>query len=161
MAEPWDSYNWTDGERLKARHFRLLWENMQELKFPRSNHLRVPFAANATTTSATFVNVTNYALTFYTTGRRLWIFANPVSYASAGDTEGYLDMALDGVSLTGGNGYARVNWQAQPDSYPFSFMTEPVSAGEHTIQLMHRRSTGTDTVQTYRGTRHWLSVIEV
>lgn len=161
MANPWDAHTWVDGERLKARDLRYIWENLQELKYPRNIHTRIPNASEASTTSSSFVNVATYTVTLYTTGRRLFIFANPVAYASAGDTEGYLDIALDGASLTGNKGYAVVNWQAQPDSYPLSIITPVQSAGEHTIQLMHKRSAGTGTMQTYRGTRHWLSVIEV
>jgi len=104
-------------------------------------------AGDLTTTSTTFVDVTDMTVTLTTGARRCLVFCSALGgHTGSGST--LIDIAVDGtrqgqtLGLTGGNSA----------SFPLvlTFLTPVLSAGSHTIKLQWRVDAG--TAQIYAST---------
>jgi hypothetical protein len=107
-------------------------------------------AGDYTTTSTTYVAVdaTNLNFTITTGARRVLIsFTGSVSHTANGGVV-YLDVAVDGTQVGGSVGLVlfQTASAAQSGNASFTYVTDALTAGSHTFELMWKGAVGTATL---------------
>lgn len=141
---------WTDipagaiSDQFTADLFSQLAANTDFLRNPPAD-LYAPATSdsNITTSSTTFVLVTGFSLSVTTQGGRLKIEWS----LRANTTNARFDIRVDGVSITGDNDGVGAVTPASTFGMNSGFRVVNVSAGVHTVELYHRVTTGSDSVQ--------------
>ena len=95
--------------------------------------------ANSTSTSVTYVPVTDLSTTIKTNGNPIRVSVTGAAIASGA----YFTLMVDGVLMKQSIGYSYITGSAQP--YGISAVV-PLTAGFHKIDVMVRTTTGTTTV---------------
>lgn len=104
-------------------------------------------SANYTTTSTTFVDVdgTNLALAI-TTGARKVMIGVTASASNSGTNNVFLDLLVDGTSVSGGVGVLLGKTVGANDPSSFTWLTAALSAASHTFKLQWKTAAGTATL---------------
>jgi len=104
-------------------------------------------AGNYTTTSATFVDVdaTNLALSI-TTGARRCMVGFTGTLAHSGTVNIFLDLLVDGTSVSGSTGVLLVKPPGTNDPASFTWLTTTLTAASHTFKLQWKTTSATATL---------------
>lgn len=140
MTATWTApRTWTSGELVTASimntHVR---DNIDWLKTPLESG-SITFAADFTTTSATYVDVTGVTTTITTKGGGLDVFFR----CSLNGTAGTLQLLVDGVSEE----ILGATTGANPIGVTLYHHIAALSAGSHTIKVQAKVSAGTLTIK--------------
>ena len=134
-----------------------LRDNLNALKAPPTASVEVDDSADYTTTSTTFTDVdAELELTITSAGGDLMVGFVGTIYHNTAAAYVYFNLALDDVDQAGDDGM----FFAQPNkgnthgdgAISFVYLLRSVSAGEHTITLRWKVSTGTATLFAGAGT---------
>jgi hypothetical protein len=160
-----DQHTFTDGELVNVEWLKSMWTNMRNAHDPNELFQRQNADNDyGLTTSSTFVAVSPTWMRGtirLTATRNIMIVSNVVSFASAGDTQGELDLTIDGVSIGTNDGIAVIDWKSQPTATPIVWYANNLAAGAHGLVLQHRRVVGTGNIQTAIFYRHWFRAVEL
>jgi hypothetical protein len=142
---------WTDivspaaaiGDQFTAERANQVYANLDFLRNPPSDiYTPATNAANITTTSTSFVDLTGFTTSITTQGGAIRVDFR----VRANSTSARFDILLDNVSLSGDNdGFGAVTPASTFGNNSF-FAIVAASAGAHTIKIQWRVTAGTGTV---------------
>lgn len=143
---------WATDELVTASNLNThLRDNLNALKSPPSAAYTLNEAADFTTTSTSFVDVSasKLALTITTAGGDVLVHFDGRLGATA---RVYLDVAVDGTRLAGDDGITANGDSGTAESISFTRLITGLSAGAHTFKLQWKVNTGTGTLYAGAGT---------
>lgn len=154
--------NWQPDEIVTAADMNEIGQNLITLRNAVSSIDNIDHASDFTTSSVIFVNVDPntdassnvLGSVFTSSGRPVMVsFVGSITHSSSSDVAVYFDLLVDGTRIAGDDGLLRVTARSgEARNASFVYWLDNLAAGEHTVLLRWRVTSGTATLWAGAGT---------
>ncbi len=157
MAWTTPKTDWTTGELVAPSDMNAVGENLTVLKNPAMAVYTTTTDINAHTNSEfADVDSTNLNLAITTEGGDVLAHFDGVMVRGSRDTESCLDIAVDGLRISGDQGLMRVKVEDEYISQSFTRVIQNLDAGTHSFKLQWKNP---NHVRLYAGAQFWVREI--